>query len=593
MSGCTESEQVTAARFTPSGGRVLLGDARGRLCLWDVSGGNRPRMLFSVSTALKGPVRTLAMDRKGLLAAAGDSSGSVELWPLAGRIERRSSVTLGSRAAGALALDGERGWLIAGGENGTAAVYDFEAPDAERRSRPIARLLSTTDGWSVLDQNGRFDGSETGIEALTWTGAAEEGGGEQVTPVNSFSESHHEPGLLAKLDAPRSTLLNEAAVDLPAIGYVRPPTVMIDLGERDSAGRLSVTVSIEPGYPARHVTGLRLYRNGKLVLDAVGESAIETAIGLIPGENLIRAVAVGREGIEGPPATRAVKGPGEPSRPNLNVVAIGINDYANPAWELFYPRNDAQTMVSILRERGASLHGTNKSLAFNEVRAGTLLDSEARKEAIEALLPQSSTAASDILVVYFAGHGYTLREEESWDWYLLPWTREWRRRTDSTEEFDDLIRRQGLSARRLMALLTQTAAERVFLILDSCYSGAVVEAVEGMTASKPQAGDDAAGRKALRRIARVGGLHVLAASRAHETATELQLEPHGALTWLVIEGMKGRADTDGNRNVSAREVIHYATAEMPNLADRLSQEPISQKPVGYSKGADFAIAGLN
>ena len=34
--------------------------------------------------------------------------------------------------------------------------------------------------------------------------------------------------------------------------------------------------------------------------------------------------------------------------------------------------------------------------------------------------------------------------------------------------------------------------------------------------------------------------------------------------------------------------IHYATTEMPNLADRLSQEP-----VGYSRGADFAIAGLN
>ena len=143
-----------------------------------------------------------------------------------------------------------------------------------------------------------------------------------------------------------------------------------------------------------------------------------------------------------------------------------------------------------------------------------------------------------------------------------------------------------------MALLTQTAAERVFLILDSCHSGAMVEAVEGMTAARPQAGDDAAGRKALRRIARVGGLHVLAASRAHETAAELQLEPHGALTWLVLEGMKGRANADGDASVSVREVIDYATAEMPNLADKLSQEPISQKPVGYSRGADFTIARL-
>ena len=171
---------------------------------------------------------------------------------------------------------------------------------------------------------------------------------------------------------------------------------------------------------------------------------------------------------------------------------------------------------------------------------------------------------------------------------MMPRTREWRRRTDST--FGDLIRRHGLSARRLMELLTQTAAERVFLVLDSCHSGAVVGDVKGMTASEPQ--DDAAGRKVLRRMARVGGLHVLAASRAHEEVRELALEPHGALTWLVLEAMKGQADADGDRNVSAREVIRYTTAEMPNLADRLSQEPISQKPVGCSKGEDFAIAGL-
>lgn len=591
LSGCADSAPVTAARFTPAGGRILLGDARGHICLWDVSSGASPRLLYSVATALEGPVRTLAIDQEGLLAAAGDGHGVVELWPLAGRIERIASVTLGLRVANALALDGKRGWLLAGGEAGTIVVHDFR--DAEDRSRPLARLVATTDGWSVLDRNGRFDGSETGIEALNWAGTDEEGGAEHVLPIDSFSDSHHEPGLLAKLDAPASVLLNETAADLPADGFVRPPAVTINLGGRDGTGRLSVVLRIEADYPEGDIAGLRLYRNGKLVFEAEGQSTLETGIDLVPGENLIRAVAVGRGGIEGPPAVRTVTGPGTPSRPTLNVVAVGINDYANPAWELFYPRNDAQTVVSILRNSGAFQDGAKKSLAFNEVRIATLLDDEARKETIEALLLQSSSAANDVLVVYFAGHGYALREGEGWDWYLLPWTREWRQRTDSTAEFDNLIRRHGLSAQRLMTLLTQTAAERVFLVLDSCYSGAVVEAVEGMAASEPQAGDDAAGRKVLRQIARIGGLHVLAAARAHERAAELQLEPHGALTWLVLEAMKGRADADRDRSVSVREIIEYATVEMPNLADRLSQEPISQKPVGYSRGADFAIAGLN
>ena len=353
-----------------------------------------------------------------------------------------------------------------------------------------------------------------------------------------------------------------------------------------------MAVRTESGYPVDNVAGLRLYHNGKLVLDGVGKAILETSVRLVPGENLIRAIAVGRGGVEGPPSTQTVTVPGAPPPPNLNVVAIGINDYANPAWELFYPRNDAETVVSVLREMGSRLRGEDGSLAFGNVRAEMLLDRSARKGAIENLLVRSSSAPHDVLVVYFAGHGYALREEHGWDWYLLPYTREWRRRTESPVEFDDLIRQHGLSARDLMTLLTRTAAQRIFLVLDSCYSGAVVEAVEGIAAASPRVGDDAATQKVLRQIARIGGLHVLAASRVHERATELQLEPHGALTYLVLEGMRGRANSDGDRRVSVREVVDYATAQMPNLADKLSQEPISQKPVGYSRGANFAVAGL-
>ncbi len=592
LSGCSRSARITAAHFTPAGGRVVLGDARGNLCLWDVSGASAPRLLFSVRTGLSGPVRTLALDREGRLAAAGDGRNAVEIWPVAGRIERASSLTLQMRSAAALALDTDRGWFFAGGENGTVAIHDFRARSSEQRSRPIASLISTKDGWSVLDSAGRFDGSQNGIDALSWAGEAQEGGAAHELPVDSFSESHYEPGLLAKLDGPASDLLNDTAADIPQSGYVRPPDVSIDIGKQDAAGGLPVTVRTESGYPADGIAGLRLYHNGKLVLDGEGNATLQTVVRLVPGENRIRAVAVGVDGVESKPAMRIATLAGPRLPPNLNVLAIGINDYANPAWELFYPRNDAETLVSALRDRGTRLLAENGRPAFASVRAEMLLDRSARKDAIESLIARSETDAQDVLVLYFAGHGYALEGERGWDWYLLPYTREWRRRTDSPEEFEDLIRQHGLSARHLMSLLTRTPAQRVFLVLDSCYSGAVVEAVEGLVVPSPVPGDDAATQKALRQIARIGGLHVLAASRAHETATELQLEPHGALTYLVLEGVRGEADVNGDKSVTVREVIDYATAEMPNLADRLSQQPISQKPLGYSRGANFSVAGL-
>ena len=592
LSGCSKSARITAAHFTPAGGRIVLGDERGNLCLWDTSGTPAPRLLFSVRTALSAPVRVLTVDREGRRAAAGNGRDSVEIWPIAGRIERAASVTLRMRSVGALVLDADRGWLLAGGANGTVAIHDLKARDGSQRSRPIASLISTNDGWSVLDSTGRFDGSQSGIDALSWAGDAQESGAAHVLPVDAFSESHYEPGLLAKLDGPASRLLNVTAPDIPQSGYVRPANVTIDLGGQDAQGRLTVTVSTESGYPAESVAGLRLYHNGKLVLDGEGGTILKTSIRLVPGENRIRAFAVGQDGLEGKPATQIAMLSGPRRPPKLNVLAIGINDYANPAWELFYPRNDAETIVTALQDRGTRSPGNDGGPAFASVRAQTLLDRSAHKDAIESLIARSETDAQDVLVLYFAGHGYALQDTHGWDWYLLPYTREWRRRTASTDEFENLIRQHGLSARHLMSLLTRTPAQRVFLVLDSCYSGAVVEAVEGMVAPNPSPGDDAATQKVLRQIARIGGLHVLGASRAHETATELQLEPHGALTYLVLEAVRGQADANDDSSVSVREVIDYATAEMPNLADRLSQRPISQRPLGYSKGVDFTVAGL-
>ena len=82
----------------------------------------------------------------------------------------------------------------------------------------------------------------------------------------------------------------------------------------------------------------------------------------------------------------------------------------------------------------------------------------------------------------------------------------------------------------------------MFLVLDACYSGAMVEALQTLSGPDRPSVDDAVAQKALQRVARVCGIHVLAASRAQELAGELLVEPHGALTFLVLEAMEGEAD---------------------------------------------------
>ena len=573
---CVDDTQVTAGSFTPDGGGVLLGDERGNLCSWLFpEPGDGVGSLLARRQAHSSAIRTVAMDHDGKQVATRDESGTVRVWSIA-PLQSVISFELGPAASGPVVLDAKRGWIFAGEQNGIVGIYSYSAEEVVR----IGNLVSANDGgWAVLDREGRFDGPQSGVDALVWAGET----AAQTLPVDAFSEGYFEPGLLAKLDDEAPRFLNEQPRDLSEDGYILPPAVSIDPVDGqlvNDQGDSRVRVRLEdPNYPKESVSEVRLYHNGKLVpqdhmkADAA-EAVFDYEVRLLSGQNSFTAVGAGPGGVEGRTATATFTVPTQ-ERPQsrMQVVSIGINDYW-PGGDLYHGRNDAKAVVSTFRDLGSRL--------FQEVGAVTLLDSSANAKAIEDHISRHSPAPRDVLVVFFAGHGYALKKKDGWEWYLIPYSRVWERRPLVRED----ISRYGIPSRELMRFLTTIPATKIFLILDSCRSGAVVEAMEG------RAFDDAVGRKALRRIARVGGIHVLAASRANEDAIELQTVPHGALTFLLIEGMRGKADLNRDQKVTVREIVGYATREMPLLSQRLVSETISQMPVGYSRGADFALAGV-
>ena len=582
LGNCVRKVALTAGAFFPDGNRVILGDRRGNLCVWEVpQQGKDSGQLVGRKRVQRGPVGMIALSGDGQFVATRDRHGTIRLWTAKMPMRRVASFELGAGASGPLLLDSRRQWLFAAETDGTVGIYIYSRKEARR----IAGLISTNDGgWAVLDRQGRFDGPQNGVDALLWAGDT----ADQTLPVDAFSESYFEPGLLAKLDEQAPRFLNEQIRDMSDDGYVMPPAVAIgpvDGRAIDGQGKSRVRIRLQdPDYPLDEVLEIRLYHNGKLVKrpDPRANGGIfDYAVRLLPGANTFRAVGIGPGGIEGRPATAtATVAVPKPRRPRMQVVAVGINEYRDPLTELFSARNDAEAVVSALHDRGDH--------HFDSVAATTLLDSLASAPAIEESIIrgiQPQVMSEDVLIVYFAGHGYAIEEENGWEWYLLPYTDGWNTPTATKQ----MIRHHGISSRRLMASLTETEARRVFLILDSCRSGAVIEAV---ATPEGRALDDAVGQKALRRLARVGGIHILAASRADEDAAELNSVPHGALTYLVLEGIGGAADNNKDRTISVQEIIGYATEQMPLLSRRLRYESISQKPVGYSRGADFALAGL-
>ncbi len=577
--GCVEAASVIAGAFLPDGKTLVLGDDQGNVCIVpspDRQASATPQVLRHAHDA---PVRMVAVDRGGRQFATRDDRGRVQVWSVSPQPRLVAAFHPASTASGPIAIDAERRWVFAGEEAGTVGIYAYSG---EAEVSRIASLICTGGGgWAVVDRDGRFDGPQNGVDALLWAGDT----AADTLPVDAFSEGWFEPGLLGKLDDAAPRFLNEEVSSLSEDGYVPPPSVSVDpvdVGSADADGQLWVRVRLnDPEYPPQEILEVRLYHNGKLapqdrMRTASGGGIFEYAVRLLLGANKFHAIGVNSEGIEGEPSAPVVVASPLPDRerPLMQVLSVGINDYVRPTWELSYGRNDAVAVAEILRNRGNRL--------FEDVLAVTLLDADANAAAIKGQIALESPSARDVLVVYFSGHGVALQEDDDWEWYLLPFTRAWDVDGNVTAS---MVRQYGVSSRDLMRLLTRTQASRVFMILDSCRSGAVADALgKGMF-------DEAVGQKALRRIARIGGIHVLAASRGDEDAVELVSEPHGALTYLLLEGIGGAADDNLDGEVSVREVVDYATKEMPLLSRRLITETITQLPVGYSRGADFALAG--
>ena len=123
--------------------------------------------------------------------------------------------------------------------------------------------------------------------------------------------------------------------------------------------------------------------------------------------------------------------------------------------------------------------------------------------------------------------------------------------------------------------------QRVLVLIDSCQSGATVEAFAEMQNFQ---------RRYIRSFSRVAGVTVIAASRRDQQAIELPSLGHGLFTYVVLQGLDGNADSsprDGS--VTAHEIVEYADLQIPGMSKRYLDEP--QVPMAFALGADFRLQG--
>lgn len=539
---------VTAAVFADNT-TFLTGDDDGEVHVWQV--GN-PRKLRSWSIP-GDPVMSLYVDGQGnAVAAGGDDEVEVRQIATGRQVAEISDRRVDITSAG---FAPARDRLITAGDDGRAKIWDT------RSGNLVAQLILTRDGWAVVDNVGRFDGSQGGVGNVDWEAS------QATLNIVNFSQPYYEPGLLAKLFQAPQAIITQASPPVEQ-GVGVPPTVEIDASPGSASqpgpGQITVRAENEGG----GVQEVRLYQNGKLVDparvasdNASGDTrTVVYNVNLAAGANRFRAVATSIEDIEGAADEVTVSVRAAQPRPTLHVVAVGINRYANSQLNLNYAVADARGFVQWARSQGRRAYG---NVEFYE-----LYDRQATASNIVDLMRQlERTSPQDVVVMYMAGHG----EVSGDSWYFLP--------TEFGRTLSlQAVASQGVSSAAIQQGIVKMGAQRVVLLIDACKSGSLRRAFGGD-----------AGRKRLQSVSQEAGIHVMAATDKDQLAVELDKLGHGAFTYTVLQALRGQADTsprDGDVNV--KEVLTYSVDTVPVIAFRETQ--FEQFPTVYSQGADFRMA---
>lgn len=455
-----------------------------------------------------------------------------------------------------------RGEQLIGSDNkGVLHLWDTAT------THELLKLISTDTGWTVVDDKGRFDSSEAGMKNVSWEA------GNQDIPLDSFSSNYYEPGLLTTA-VEKDQFINKQPKVVQS-GINLPPEVVITPDGADRLADQSFTVAMTLTDAGGGIAELRFYHNGKIVdkssmvdtsdSEVNGKQTRKVIYKIIPsaGLNQFKAIASNKMEIDSLPQTLSLDFAGEARQATLHVVTIGINSYQDDRLNLNYSVADAKSISGIL--------GKNNPVSFNDVVSHEIFDQQATKQGILGQLEKIvQSSKNDVMVIYLAGHGIAVNGE----WYFLPYET----RLQDNEQYYAQV---GISAKEIRDLMATIPMQKILIMVDSCYSGAGLNAFRHLQNSQ---------RHFSRDLSKTTGIVVLAATRQDQQAAELTDLGHGLFTYVVTQGMGGAADIQPkDRKISAHEVVSFSTTTIPTFSKKYIGA--SQEPTSFMMGNDFNLLG--
>ncbi len=513
------------------------------ITVWDKA---REINKFSAHTA---EITAYALSDKYVLTGSKDKTIKLFEFP-SGRYIRTFAGHLGQIIGLTFSPDGK--YILSASKDGTTRLWDVST------GKEIAQFISLKDDeWIVLTPEGYFNASANGAKHLNV------GVGNKVYSIDNFYEKFFNPVYVASVLQGKKV---EAVADIRK-GVLTPPDVKIISPEPNtsfSTDTINVTVSAKD--TGGGIDEIRLYHNGKAIGEDTravkivpkGNEAIKTyTVTLVDGANTFRAVGFSKDRTESNPYELIVNLAAPQKEVSLYILAVGINEYKNPALNLNYAEPDAKGIADFFKQKGKGL--------FKNVEIKEIYNEQATKEIIISKLSQlQNTNPQDAVLIYLAGHGENINDK----WYFIP-----HELTYPEREAD--VKTKGISSDELAGYIKSIKAQKILLLIDACKSGAVLVAFRGF--------ED---RKALSQLSRSTGVHIVAASTKDQFAAEVKELGHGVFTYILLEGLKGKAAGKGE-TVTVRKLMGYIEEKLPEITKKYKQE--AQYPVVDSRGMDFPL----
>ena len=286
--------------------------------------------------------------------------------------------------------------------------------------------------YAFVTPDGRMEGTVGAIEKLQWVR------NDQKTPLSATYDQMYTPNLMSQV---LSNTLADNSVSLENVVKFTPEIRITSPKAESKTSNPGLSVTCELKENGDEIKQVRIYVNDKLVSDETRgmkamASTVTYNVTLLPGINSVKAVAITKNGYQSGAAEVQVTYTGVVAESRLFVLAIGIDKYKNPAYNLNFAVADASSVTERIKNSGSGI--------FKSINIYSYQNESAKKDSILGGFAKIAAQAQpqDAFLLFYAGHGVMSEgtPEVPKDFYLVL--------QDITQLYgnDKKLKEQGISA---------------------------------------------------------------------------------------------------------------------------------------------------